>query len=377
MAQILTGKRVKKLVTFSLIFAIAATSGASARIDTVRFKENSSLKINGPINSGDAASLEAEINKQIQSGIKLTTVQLNSINGSPNEAAKVAILIKHFNLDTTVNKNDQCFDACLIALVSGAKMTISQGALLGLHGIKSNNNTNSKDLLAEKIAEYRRFGVPDEILSEALNKPVTEATWLNRDQLKQMGIDGAEPAKQTEKPVPETRPQPKRQFSVSPAPRQNFTNTKRSGNNLADIAPLGMNYSWNDYFNRALSSSSWQNFGQPNTINRCNLADYTGSNWCISSFSFETDNDEPVYIQTVTRDGQPILHEICQYADEEAALAHMGRCLDWDRNTQYEETRPLGVAERLYHIGLQRRALPTQQASAPEVFLNNLFGVFQ
>lgn len=370
---------MKKLVAISLIFAAVGVSGASARVDIIKSKANAVLKINGPIDTGVSASLEEEINRQIQSGTKLSTVQLNSINGSPNEAAKVAILIKHFNLDTTVNKNDQCFDACLIALVSGAKMSVSQEALIGLHGIKSaqDGNKESKDLLAEKIAEYRRFGVSDEILSEALNKPSTEVTWLSKDQLKQMGIDGPEQARPTEKPAPETRPQPRRQFSVSPAPRHNFANSKRPGNSLADIAPLGINYSWNDYFNRALTSSSWQNFGQPNIINRCNLADYTGSNWCISSFSFETDNDEPVYIQTVTRDGQPILHEICQYADDQAAFAHMGHCFDWDRNAQYEENRPSGVAEKLYRVGLQRRALPMQQASAPEVFFNNLFGVFQ
>ena len=370
---------MKKLATFSLILALMGVSEATARIEIINSRENSSLKINGPIVSGVSTSLENEINRQKQSGSKLSAIQLNSINGSPEEAARVAILIRHFNLDTNVEKNDQCFDACLIALLSGAKMTVAQGALIGLHGIKSSNATTkaSQDLLAEKIAEYRRFGISDETLTEALNKPASEVTWLSKDQLKQMGIDGPEIAKPKEKSTPESRPQPRRQFSISPAPRQNSANSRRPGNSLSDIAPLETNYSWNDYFNRALTSSSWQNFGQANLINRCNLADYTGSNWCVSSFSFETDNDEPVYIQTVTRDGLPILHEICQYADDQAALAHMGHCLDWERNTQYEENRPLGVAERLYRVGLQRRALPMQQASAPEAFYNNLFGVFQ
>ena len=370
-------KKPALILAWIVAFAVSAKA---APLEVVKFNGQSAIKLSGSILTGAAQSLEEEINRQAQAVNRISAVILHSEYGSLGEAEKIAVLIKHFNLETHVGKSDHCFDACLIALASGSKVTVENGAALGLHGIKE-DATSSQDgqriSLSEKLSEYRRYGVSDEILSKALNKPKVAISWLTPEHLKQMGVEEGPAVSPVEKRTGERKPQRQRQFSVTPAREERSPYANRSLQALAEIPPVQPTLAWQDYYNRALSASGWQNFGQPEVQNRCNIADFTGSNWCVSTLNFETENDEPVYLQTVSRDGLPVLHEICQYVDDAAVSRNEGRCFDWDRSTQYLETRPYGVAAVLLKAGVQRKILPTQQAFAPDVFLRDLFGVFQ
>ena len=369
----------KPVLIFAWIVAFVV-SATAAPLEVVKSNGQSAIKLSGSIHTGAAQSLEEEINRQAQNGNRISAIILHLEYGIVGEAEKMAVLIKHFDLETHVGKNDHCFDACLIVLTSGSKVIVENGAALGLHGIKEDTASpqdGQKISLSEQMSEYRRYGVSDDILSQALNKPRAMISWLTPEHLKQMGVEQDTAASPVDKRAVERKPQRQRQFSVTPAREARSPDANRSLQALAEIPPVQPTLAWQDYYNRALSASSWQNFGQPELRNRCNIADFTGSNWCVSTLNFETENDEPVYLQTVSRDGLPVLHEICQYADDAAVSRNEGRCFDWDRSTQYLEMRPYGIAAVLMKAGVQRKILPTQQAFAPDVFLRDLFGVFQ
>ncbi len=375
-----TRKRVKKSAILCLWILAFVFSASAAPIDVLKSNGNPVIKLNGPIQAGMSQSLEDEINKQAQNANKVTEIRLNSEYGSQGEAAKIAVLIKHFNLNTYVSKNDRCFDACLIVLSSGAKVNVENGAAIGLHGIKEEANSikTKQDIsIADKLSQYRRFGVSNDILLQALNKPKASISWFTPDNLRQMGVEQNNDDKSAEKKISEVKPQRQRQFAITPAKEAQSPRVNRLVQRLEEIPPLETTYAWQDYYNRAITASNWQNSGKPEIQNRCNIADFTGSNWCSSTLYFETENDEPVSLQTITRDGLPVLHEVCQYTDDEAVTRNEGRCFDWDRSTQYLEAQPYGVAALFMKAGFQRKVFPNQQAFAPEVFLRDLFGVFQ
>jgi hypothetical protein len=142
------------------------------------------VEFTGGVNDGAAKALRDVVGP----APKVTTVRLNSPGGWMHEGVRMAEVIRHFRLNTTVR--EECASACTVAFLAGLDRTVSPGAALGFHsgrpvgGLLGGRPGNRRS----ERAIYAEAGIDNAFIDRVLATPF-ESVWVpTRHELLRGGV---------------------------------------------------------------------------------------------------------------------------------------------------------------------------------------------
>jgi hypothetical protein len=150
------------------------------------------VRLEGPINPGDAEKLSRLAAQARASGLKVQTVALNSLGGEMFEGLELARIITGLRLATAVRGRDECASACFFAFAAGRTRSTSKEGRLGVHGVSEGRlgeTESAKSLAVDMARALARLNVPASIVGEMILTPPSRMRWLTADEMRLMGVE--------------------------------------------------------------------------------------------------------------------------------------------------------------------------------------------
>ena len=155
------------------------------KLSLIDGKAGKILRFNGPIEEGDAASVQEALN---DSGAR--TLDIASDGGLISEAKTLGYFIRANGIDTQVGR--QCASACVFVLAAGVNRAVAAEARVGLHqsSLKEGDGTLAmgQKIAAEHYQYFKTMGVDPEVAVIASKVPSDEILWLERERLTTLGL---------------------------------------------------------------------------------------------------------------------------------------------------------------------------------------------
>jgi hypothetical protein len=148
------------------------------------------LHLTGRIDSKDAASFAAAVDKLTAAGKRIDVVSLNSTGGQLGEGALIASVIKTSRLATRIENGALCASACFLAFAAGEPRTAHPNAYIGVHKAADNDGREtykSREATREMVEFARQLGVPSTITDKMGRTPSDSLEWLSARDLRSMG----------------------------------------------------------------------------------------------------------------------------------------------------------------------------------------------
>ena len=167
-----------------------------------------SIRLDGPIERGDAERLAMLLRKQPRPGWRYGDLLLNSPGGSVFTALDLSKLVRKSMLKTTTFRIGQnprkptdtaftkCVSACFLIWAAGAEKATLAGAI-GLHRpyLERDEYSKSPDIVAELqqkavalVSEHLRSEqVPTHLVEKMLSNASTQVYWIQEEDISAMG----------------------------------------------------------------------------------------------------------------------------------------------------------------------------------------------
>jgi hypothetical protein len=132
------------------------------------------LHLTGRIDSKDAASFAAAVDKLTAAGKRIDVVSLNSTGGQLGEGAVIAAVIKTSRLATRVEDGALCASACFLAFAAGEPRTAHPNAYIGVHRAADNDGRDtykSREPTRAMVEFARQLGVSSDDHQRSRSSP--------------------------------------------------------------------------------------------------------------------------------------------------------------------------------------------------------------
>ena len=179
-------------VILGLLCAIclSAGAGAAALLEETLRSGHVALHLVGRIDSKDAASFAAAVNKFSGAGKRIDVVSLNSSGGQLGEGALIAGVIKALRLATRVEDGAVCASACFLLFAAGEPRTAHPNSFIGVHKAADNDGREtykSREATRAMVEFARQLGGPSTITDKMGRTPSDSLEWLSSRDLRSMG----------------------------------------------------------------------------------------------------------------------------------------------------------------------------------------------
>jgi len=211
-------------VILGLLCAIclSAGAGAAALLEETLRSGHVALHLVGRIESKDAASFVAAVNKLTGAGKHIDVVSLNSTGGQLEEGALIAGAIKASRLATRVEDGALCASACFLAFAAGDPRTAHPNAYIGVHQAADHDGRQSyksREATRAMVEFARQLGVSSTITDKMGRTPSDSLEWLSSRDLRSMGATVSnkyQPSNEIDQSNGEAQPPSKRASDAAP-----------------------------------------------------------------------------------------------------------------------------------------------------------------
>lgn len=304
--------------TVSAILLSAAAAPAATFSTTRASDGNVVVTLKGEIATGDADELKSIIQRENDDGRVVAIVRLDSPGGSILESVKLADIIRHAKIATSVVGTAKCASACFLVFAAGSEKFASYTASIGVHGASDQNGLETAQSGAATVSMARtaqELGVPSSIIGKMVVTPPGEIAWLSPDELRSMGTTMiGNPAQ-----LPDRQPSDSR-LSSQLAPRDRATASQAN-------PPT-----WESLLDRAIELSKQQHGGTPDFERVCQPE----LKECINGLTFTApDGTDMIMKVTEDMDGKRLSREVCSFNTS----GDVRTCVDWDTGEQRRDMK--------------------------------------
>jgi hypothetical protein len=125
---------------FALVFGLASATAAEISVHKIPGQTVAIVNLKGEIVAGDAVKFYEAVNR-----LERATIILQSPGGLVREALQIGAEIRQRNFATMVHADGECYSACGLLWVSGARRYMSHSSRIGFHAAYREENREYKE----------------------------------------------------------------------------------------------------------------------------------------------------------------------------------------------------------------------------------------